>query len=404
MPRAAKPARLWLEPGRKDKAGRVTHAPTWIIRDGAVKRSTGCGKDDVAGAERALADYVAGRHAEEAKAPSKNKTAAETMIADVVAFYAAEAAELVARPKDMIARLERLLGFWGDKSLADINRSTCRAYVAHRGSASAARRELEDLRAAITIALEEGHCRENVKLTLPPKAPRRVAYFTRSDVAKLLWHCWTFRESQVVQRGSRKGETVVTKKRPLRHLCAFILTAVYTASRSSRIWRAGYEKVPGHPWLDLDDGIFHRMWAGEIETDKRAATVRIPDRLLRHMERWQRGPLVGGIRRPRRFLVEYRGRPADPKKALAKAMDDVFGEGHEFVRHTFRHTAVTWLMWAGEDPAKICDYASMSEKILHSVYRHAHPDTHRDIGDSFSSGRAGRKVGRTIRERHGKAA
>ena len=55
-------------------------------------------------------------------------------------------------------RLAALIGFFGDKVLSDINGTLCRAYVEHRRSSAAARRELEDLRAAINYHRREGLC------------------------------------------------------------------------------------------------------------------------------------------------------------------------------------------------------------------------------------------------------
>ena len=78
------------------------------------------------------------------------------------------------------------------------------------------------------------------------------------------------------------------------------------------------------------------------------------------------------------------------KKALAGAMDAVFPAGHDYVAHTFRHTAVTWLMWSGENLNDIAAYASMTREVLEEVYGHHHPSAHESIGEAFSQGRAGK--------------
>ncbi|MEO9786625.1 MAG: integrase [Aurantimonas coralicida] len=401
MPRPRKPARLWLEPERRNKAGRITHVATWIIRDADGKHRTGCGAADLLGAQRALADHIARQHAGAAHVP--NKTADGTLIADVLAYYVKDAGDEIRRPQELLARLERLLSWWGDKCLGAVNRASCKAYERDRGSRSAARRELEDLRSAVNLYIADGLCREAVKVTLPTKHKARVAHFTRSQVALMVWHCWRTRETQTIHVGARKGETVLTDKRPLRHLVPFILTAVYTGTRSSRIWQASFEPEQGRPWVDLEGGVFHRLADGEEEmANKRAGTIAIPDRLLAHMQRWRRGGLLpnGRVRLGQEFLCEYRGRPADPKRALAGVMASVFGPGHGFVRHTFRHTCATWLMWAGEDINDVAAYMSMTREMVEKVYGHHHPDAHSAIGASFSTGKAGRRVGRNRRERN----
>ena len=53
--------------------------------------------------------------------------------------------------------------------LSAINGESCRSYVASRGSNGGARRDLEDLRAAINHHAKEGFHRGVVRVWLPPK-------------------------------------------------------------------------------------------------------------------------------------------------------------------------------------------------------------------------------------------
>ena len=137
---APKGIRLWLRPARRG------HAATWIIRDGEHQKSTRCGAREIERAEQALASYIAAQH-KPARAGGRDPAAIP--VADVIAIYADEVAIHKARPKPADARLRKLLEFFGLHMLADVNRQQCRLYAAKRGSAQAARRELEDLRAAI---------------------------------------------------------------------------------------------------------------------------------------------------------------------------------------------------------------------------------------------------------------
>ncbi|MAY29140.1 MAG: integrase [Aurantimonas sp.] len=280
------------------------------------------------------------------------------------------------------------MDFWGDKTLDEVTGYTCRQYAETRSTPSAARRELEDFRAGIRLYARDGLLRDHVVVTLPKKEESRLDFFTRDQVAALLWYCWRARE---VQKGK------VTDKRHLRHVCRYILTAVYTGSRSARIWNASFTREAGRPWLDLDGGVYHRRAAGERATKKRAGTVRIPHRLLAHMRRWNAGVMRQDIktkewrRVPAAYLVEWQGRPANPKKAVAKAMDAVFGADHPYVAHSFRHTCATWLMWSRADVGDIAAYLTMTREMVMEVYGHEHPDAHQAIGDIFSTGRAGRR-------------
>jgi hypothetical protein len=170
------------------------------------------------------------------------------------------------------------IGYWIG-TLADVTSANCEAYAKSRSTFAAARRELEDMRAAINLAISEGMCRDAVKVKLPKKKKGRSRFLTRSEIAKLLWTAWSFRE---VQKG------VATDKRPTRHIARFILTALYTSSRSARVWQASFEPEEGRPWVDLNHGLFYREAPGEAAPDKkRAPPIRLPARLLAHMRRWR---------------------------------------------------------------------------------------------------------------------
>src|SRR6516165_3711262 len=70
------------------------------------------------------------------------------------------------RPKETEGRIAALERFFGDKMLSDVTGETCRAYVAQRTTDAAARRELEDLRAAINHHRREGLCNKVVEVAL----------------------------------------------------------------------------------------------------------------------------------------------------------------------------------------------------------------------------------------------
>ncbi|MCW4114372.1 hypothetical protein NPA31_005270 [Aurantimonas sp. MSK8Z-1] len=282
MPRKTLPPRLWLEPERRDRTGAVTHGATWIILDAGRKHRTGCGAGDHAGAAKKLEDYLIAKHA--AKPLPKSRSAAEVAVADVLRHYLDVREREVAAPELLALRVDHLLEFWGDKTLDDIDTKSCGRYVqARRPHVGGARRELEDLRTAINLAKRDKLCREEVIVTLPPKPKPRSDYLERDAAAKLLWAAYRRRGVQTVSRGSRKGRKVVTPKRPLLHVARFILFAIYTGTRSKRIWTASFTKREGHPWIDVDNGVFYRGAPGETASDnKRAPSIRLPKRLLAH--------------------------------------------------------------------------------------------------------------------------
>ncbi|MFK4507160.1 integrase [Bradyrhizobium daqingense] len=364
MPRPAKPARLWLRPADKDRDS------IWLVLHRGKQISTGCSKDDHQGAEKFFQDYLAKQFSVTAK--PKQRPAEEIYIAEVVATYLKVKGATVARPKALAQRMDAVLDFWGEKTLADISRATCKEYEDQRGSSAAARRELEDLRSAINMAIADGVCRHMIKVTVPEPPPKRTTFLQPDQVAQLLWRAYRFRQTF-------KGEP--TKYHPTRHVARFIICAVYTGSRSARIWRASFEKEEGRPYVDVENGLFHRTWLGEnVPTNKRAPVQRIPARLLAHLRRWRR---LGA-----RYVCEYQGRAADPKKAFARLAKAVFpGTDTKVVRHTFRHTAATWLMQRRADKFEAAGYLGMTMKTLESIYGHHHPDHQSSVGDAFSKKR-----------------
>jgi hypothetical protein len=177
-------------------------------------------------------------------------------------------------PKELAARAKALLAYWGDKTLDDITTVTCGAYVKSRKSQTMARRELEDLRAACRMAIADKGTRHAVTVTLPPRPKGRVKHLDREAMAKLIWAAYRKRE---VQRGTP------TKKRPTLHVARFLITALYTGSRSARVWQASFAREPGRPFVDLESGVFYRAADEEIvAVNKQAPPIRLPSDCLRH--------------------------------------------------------------------------------------------------------------------------
>lgn len=346
--------RLWLRPARFDAGGCLTHAAVWTIIDGSYQRSTRCGADDGGRAERALAAYIAEKHVSASTQGDRHPAAIP--VADVIALYAADVAPLHARPKETRGRLRRLLAHFGDKRLSDINGKSCRQYVAARSSAMSARRELEELRAAINYHRKEGGCSHIVAVALPERHAARERWLTRTEAAQLLWTAWRARE--------RQG-AVPTKRRPWQHVARFILVALYTGSRSTAIVTASFEPRAGVGWIDVGNGVFHRRPPVRANSKKRQPPIPLPGRLLAHLERWERKGLAGPVEW-NRAPVERVGR-AFRKVAKAAGLAGV-------TPHTLRHTATTWLMQAGVDPWAVGGYLGMSIETVSRVYAHHHPD------------------------------
>jgi integrase len=252
--------------------------------------------------------------------------------------------------------------------LSDVTGETCREFVSTRGTDGGARRDLEDLRAAINHHAAEGFHRGIVRVVLPAKGLPRDRWLTRDEAAKLIWTCWRHREMQVRHRGTDKGRKLPTEKRPLRHLARFILIGLYTGTRAAAIASASPVAQQGRSFIDLDRGIFYRLAQGTQATSKRQPPVPIPPRLLAHLRRWHDKGIA------KHHFVEFNGQPVKSVKTAFQTAVSLSKLEGKVSAHTLRHTAATWLMQIGVSTWEAAGFLGMSEKTLRDVYGHHHPD------------------------------
>ena len=270
--------------------------------------------------------------------------------------------------KKFAGRMERLLDFWGSKTLADVTGKNCREYASKRGNEGGSRRDLEDLRAAIGHHHKEGYHRENVAVWLPPKGEPRTGWLTRDEAARLLWAAWRAREEQGRVRGKPAAEKKPTGRITLQHVARFILVGLYTGSRAGAIANAALTPGPGKSYIDLENGIFYRRPQGKRETNKRMPPVPIPPRLLAHIRRWKRKHVSVD------YVVEWHGLPVKSVKTGFRSAVTKAKLGDDITPHTLRHTAVTWLLQAGVSYYETGGFVGMSPQMVEKVYGHHHPD------------------------------
>lgn len=368
MPRRSAGPRLWLRKGWRD--GAYERPATWIIVDGKRQVGTGLGAPDRREAEQRLAAYIIAKHA----APRGERNLVEIPVADVLAIYLTDVAPGKANPAAIGKRAKRLLTFWQSKTLADVTGANCRAYAAQRGNAGGARRDLQDLAAAIGHHSKEGLHRGLVRVALPDRGEARQRWLTRKEAAALLRVCLHTREVQV---------GADTKKRPLRHLARFLLIGLYTGSRPGAILRAAWLPGPTVSFVDVDNGVFYRRPDGAVETNKRQPTVRLSPRLVAHLRRWKR--IDAAEEPPRVYLVEYAGDPiASVKVGLGRAATLAHLPAG-VTAYTLRHTCASWLVAKGLPTRLVADFLGTSEAMILQHYGHLSPD-YQD--------RAAREIGR----------
>ena len=353
MPRRARGPFLWLEPAERDGDGRLLRNANWVVIDRRIKRRTGCGAAEIAEAEQFLSAYLVEKYrpGEDRRLDPKR-----IPVAEIIALYLDEAVVRHARPKETGKRLERIEAFFGGDYLAQVTKSRQADYARQRASASAARRELEDFRAAV------GHWDKSllsrVPISLPPAGEERARWLTRSEAAALIKAAWRLRQRYGKANLRRTGQ----------HVARAILVGLYTGTRIGAVCGAAIRRTVNSGYVDLEHGIFYRRRPGKRETNKRQPTIRLPDRLLAHLRRWERLGIS------KRHIVEWDGEPVRRINKAFRAARAAAGLGPDVVPHSLRHTAATWLMQAAVDPWQAAGYLGMSLETLLRVYGHHHPD------------------------------
>ena len=365
MPRRTKGPRLWLQPARKGIGGRTLERAVWVIRDGSIKRSTGAGQSEIAKAERALAAYLS----QKITPRVRDANPAHVEIASVVTIYVEDVAAKHARPRETAARLSRILDHFGTKKLSYLNKKTCEEYVGARGHKAAARRELEDLRAAVRHHWEAGLCTALTPVVLPEKGEARERWLTRAEAARLIRAAWRLREKQ-------NGRP--TDRPTAQHVARFILTGLYTGTGAGTICGAALKPTVGQGWIDTENGIFYRRTAGMKRTKKRQPSIRMPPRLLAHVRRWRRLKIAND------FLIEWQGDPVRRINKAFRSARKAAGLGSDVVPHTLRHTAITWQAQLGVPAHEICGFFGITLEVFERVYGHHHPDYQSNAVNAFT--------------------
>ncbi|WP_299476142.1 tyrosine-type recombinase/integrase [uncultured Paracoccus sp.] len=202
-----------------------------------------------------------------------------------------------------------------------------------KAGASTVRRELGVLQAALNHAHAEGLLVHPIKVTLPVGGEVRDRWLTRSEVARLLHHAEP-------------------------HIRRFILLSIYCGRRASANLELTWTRV------DLSEGRIRFKAEGQVETNKRRGSVRIPRQLAGHLHRWSR--------KRGTHVVMFRGQPvASVKTGIHRAADRAGIEG--VTPHVLKHTAITWGVKNGMGLEDAAEYFDTSTETIRKHYWHHSP-------------------------------
>lgn len=329
MPRKGKGPQLYLK-------RRPVYDAFWYIRDGQRRIATGFSESEREGALGSLARYIA-----KTRTPAAHETDPHVVsVSSVIDLYAQDRAPKTARPRATASRLDRLLNFFGKKTVAYITPASCARFVDEWGSEQAARRALEDLRAALIYAWKCRRLSVPVPVTMPPKAQPRERFLTPAEMCRL-----------------------ISATRGMEHLTRFVILGLYTGTRSSAILSLGWKPHKDGGYVDLENGVLYRKAAGARETNKRQPKVKIAPILLERLKRWRAAS--SGL-----YIVEWEGRGVDSVKRSWATARARAGLSDDVTPHTLRHSFVTRLLHRGVSLYDAAEMAGMSARMAERVYGH----------------------------------
>ena len=274
-------------------------------------------------------------------------------IADLLDARLAEARGRVAAWDNMRLFHDQLKSRIGHLAAADWSEARNEDYIRARPP-SAARRELEELRAALRrhARAHPGWPRPGVPVPavrLPRPPPPREHAIDRAQAARLL-----------------------AAARPF-HLRLFILVAMTTGARAGAILDLTWDRV------DLARGILDLRDPARGVTNKRRGVVPVD------------AALVCVLRQARAVarcdhVVEYAGRRVISVRRAFRAAVARAGLPAWLGPHVLKHSVISWLAEAGFPADLIGDLTETDPRTVRRIYRKVRPDALRPLAAALASG------------------
>jgi hypothetical protein len=380
MPRNASPPRLQLfgpdsKHGARTKTGFSDYV--WYIlaneNGRKVERSTRLGISQHAEAQRELTDYISSR-----RKISRKSDIGTYLVTDALAVYGEQHALAKPGAHNYKTAIKALVPFFEGKTVAPALVQDYKAYRNQKGrekrgrdyTDSAIRRELRELRSALSYCRRQNIIDELPVFDLPPESAPRETWLTRNEAARLLWAALGFELDANGRLARREGKLVrVATYARAPHLPLFIAIAQRTAARKEAILglRLQPNREGGH--VDFERDLIDFRKSGTAQTKKRRAVQPMANKLkallraakrknMRYVFGNAAGNRIGNIRKSFESAFHRAGLPVG------------------VVPHTLSHTAVTWRVQddrTGVEAIRIAQFTAKSLDVIMQVYAHHNP-------------------------------
>ena len=348
--------------GRTPYLVRVPSRDQWHIRDGKTRISTG--ETDRSSATAKLLEYLNKRELQ-AEAEAARVSAGATL-RDLLDRWSA-----VRQRENMKTWLNKwryvyntITSRAGDRRLVDIDDEWAASYERSRYfddevSEATVRQELQVVLTAWRLGLESKPKATTLPVPsfdLPPASEIREVFLTRDEAEKLI-------------QSARHD-----------YMRLFIRLGFATGGRHEAILQLEWDRVNlGTGTIDLRNNVIN-LRSNDIERDERGRRLRGPRQKPRALVRIQ-GILLDELADARTRavtdqVIEFRGNPIKKVTKGFRSVVEAAGMGGRGITpHIMRHSAITWLMQAGEDVYKVAGFAGHKDpKMIIQRYGHHHPD------------------------------
>lgn len=348
---------------------RVSGRKAWHIRDGEQRISTS--ETDRSAATRALIDYIE-KKKKIAEAASAQVTEKATL-SEILDLWAAK-------------RQQKNPGTWNKKwkyidnklreragwlQLSEINDEWLGSYERSRYlddgvSEPTVRQEAQVVKSAWSLALAAVPPLTALpvpELDLPAASEAHDIFLTRNEAERLI------------------------EAAKQRHIRLFLRLGFATGGRHEALLQLTWARVNLAAGLDAEGVAYGNIDLrnnivdmNATERDDRGRAVRAPLQKPRALVRVE-GRLLEELAEAKNEavtenVIEFRGRPVSRvHKGFAAAVKEAGLDGKGITPHIMRHSAITWLMQAGEATYKVAGFAGHKDtKMIERKYGHHHPD------------------------------